>query len=474
MIVRTAVLGILALVAAGPGAAAEPDSAAVLERYQGSVVPIRYTQRPREAPAGGEGQKVERVVCGVIVGDDGLIAISGDPFPQPGQDPRTTLDPVEFVMLGAGEVEYAAEAIGLNRDLNLAYLRLDGKVPGGYQAVRFDPDVPIRIGQPILVLGLLPERYDYARTFWTGRVSAAIEEPRSMYAVTTFVQDLSIGGLAVTQDGIPLGLIAEDVLPPASRSRELPANPLAIFGSLSQGPRVGYPMIFPVALFADDLSSPPELEREPARAWFGITMQPLSRSLGDYWKIDNPGGVIVSSVLEGSPAEAAGIQPGDVLLQVGDEVITTREAPGLIRFRQMVEKLPAGEEAPLSVWRDGAEVDLVIRPSRAPRTGFLALDHEDVNFGLTVRELTPDVIQGRGLSSDTQGVVIAELEPAGWAMVSGLHVGDIILRVDETIVSDLDAFRGILDQLREARAPETYFFVQRGVETLFVRVRTDW
>jgi len=295
-----------------------------------------------------------------------------------------------------------------------------------------------------------------------------------MYAVTAFIQDLSIGGLALDDKGRPLGLIAEDVLPTGQAPGSNTSNPLALFGSLSQGPRVGYPMIFPFDLLAKDIASPPPLEREPQKAWFGITMQPLKRELGDYWNIDSPGGIIVSAVLDGSPAQGAGLHPRDILLRLGDDAVTARELPDLATFRQRVEKLVIGQQVDLLVWREGREITLQLHPGVAPRTGFLAREFEDEWFGFTVRELTVDVLQARNLPSTTAGVLISEMETAGWTQIGGLRLQDIILRVNKTPIPDLDAFGEFMEQLREEQPREVYFFVQRNVETRFVSVRTDW
>ncbi len=454
--------------------AAKLDLEKLMTHLTGSVVPVRFTMRPIEAPAGGEGQKVEQVFCGVIVKDDGLIVVSGDVFPDPGGDPRNTLEPVEFAVLGEGEIEHNLVAVGLNRDLNLAYLRFESGLPDGYHAIQTHGTKTPRIGEDIYIIGLLPERYGHARTFWNGQVSARIDSPRTMYGVTTFIQDLSIGGLAVNAKGRPLGLVAEDVLPPGQATGASASNPLTLFGSLSQGPRVGYPMIFPFDLLAMDIASPPPLVRAPRKAWFGITMQPLDRNLGEYWNIDNPGGIIISAVLDGSPAQGAGLHPRDILLELGGEEVTARELPDLTTFRQRVEKLTIGEAVDLLVWREGEEIQLELHPGVAPRTGFLAKFYEDEAFGITVRELTVDVLQARNLPVGTSGVVVAEMENSGWTQVGGVRPGDIILRINRTPILDLESFEAMMLQLRRERAREAYFFVQRNVETRFLKVRTDW
>ena len=60
-----------------------------------------------------------------------------------------------------------------------------------------------------------------------------------------------------------------------------------------------------------------------------------------------------SAVLEGSPAQGAGLHPRDILLRLGDTTVTAREPEDLAAFRQKVEKLTIGEAVELLVWRNG-------------------------------------------------------------------------------------------------------------------------
>ena len=227
---NAAVLLVVAALTANALRAEPPEAAATLAKLAASVVPVRYTLRPQEAPSGGEGEKVEKVVCGLLISDDGLVVIPGDPFPDPGGDPRLTLEPVAFAVLGNGETEHAATPVGFDRDLNLGYVRLSGKLPPGLSPVRFEREPNIRIGQEIWIVGLLSERYGYAVAFWAGGVNAAVEKPRPMYSLTGPVVDLAIGGLVATPDGRALGLVGEDVLPPPRSPGDLPENALLVFG----------------------------------------------------------------------------------------------------------------------------------------------------------------------------------------------------------------------------------------------------
>jgi len=452
-----------------PGA----DYKEVYHTYRHSVVAITYTLRPKEKPTGGEGRKVEDAVCGVLVDASGLIITSADPFPDPGGDPRTTLTPVEFkVHLGAGR-PLDAEAVGLDRELNLAYLRLRS-APPGLRPAKFEPGVELAVGDEVVVLGLMSRHYDYEPIFYKGVVNAALTRPRRMYSLDMYVQDLSIGGLVITRSGEPVGIIGEDLLKETPTTDRMPANILSIFGSFTQGSRVGYPMVFPYDVFAGGIAAPPPLDAGERRSWLGIVMQPLNQDLIDYWTLDADGGIIISSVIEGSPAEKAGLQPGDILVELLGERLRITKDEQLADFRRRIERMPVGLPVELAYMRQGERRRIALSVGEAPKTAWTAEEFEDEDLGLTVREITIDDLQAQNLEPTTRGVVVSELEQAGGSQIAGLQVDDIIQSVDNNLTGDLEAFRAQADRLRQEKPAGTILFVLRQTETLFVKVKTPW
>ena len=473
---RGRILLCLALAAVMPAADATASPGGIGEIYEtwrDHVVAITYTLRPLEKPTGGEGRKVENAVCGVLVDAAGLIVTTADPFPDPGGDPRATLYPVEFKVHLRGGRPLDAEAVGMDRDLNLAYLRLKNPPPG-LRALRFSERARPGVGDEVIVIGLMSREYDYEPAVYKGLVNAVVEKPRRMYSLDVYLQDLSIGGLVVTRGGEPIGIIGVDVLEESRTQDRTPSNLLSIFGSLTPGRRPGYSMVYPYSVFAGQLASPPPIAQQEKRSWLGIVMQPLNEDLIEYWKLDASGGIIISSVVEGSPAEKAGLRQGDILVELQGEPLRVTKDDQLADFRRRIERMGMSRPVELALLRRGERERLSLMLSEAPKTAWTAEEFKDDDLGMTTREITIDDLQGQNLDPTTRGVVVDEMEQAGWAQIAGLQAGDIIQSVDAQATLDLASFRALIDRLREQRPPEILFFVQRQSETLFVLLKASW
>ncbi len=236
-------------------------------------------------------------------------------------------------------------------------------------------------------------------------------------------------------------------------------------------------MLFPhLEVLENLIAMPPGMEEATVagQGWLGIIMQPLNEDLAEYWQVPGPGGVIIGAVLDGSPAENAGLQVGDIILSVGDEPVEVREQRDLSRFREMVQRAGAGEEIPLFVYRDGRRTLVSLTLGSRPKTVFMAEEVEDREFGLTVKELTFDFLQATNAPADVRGVFVAEVENAGWADVGGVQVNDIITAVQGQPITDLEDFRETMEAVRSQRPEEVVFFVRRRVGTRFIPVRPDW
>ena len=460
-------------ISAATHAAAADGVREIFQTYRENVVAITYTLRPLEKPTGGEGAKIEDAICGVIVDPNGLIITSADPFPDPGGDPRTTWAPVEFKVQVNGGRPLAAEAVGMDRELNLAFLRIKNPPPG-LRAIRFAEKRRLAVGEEVIVLGVMSRNYDHAPIFYTGLVNAVVERPRRMYSLDILIQDLAIGGLVVAANGEAIGVIGEDLLNEPREQDRRPGNAVSLLGSITQGDRVGYPMAFPYSLFAAGLASPPPFASEEKRSWLGIIMQPLNKDLIDYWNLDVEGGVIINSVVEGSPAEKAGLMQGDILIEIESEALSVTAEEHLAEFRRRIERTGVMKPVNLVLLRGGVRKEVTLLLGEAPKTAWTAREHKDDDLGLTTREITIDDLQGQNLASETSGVVVDELEQAGWCQISGLQVDDIVQSVDGHDITDLDSFRAQADRLRGNKPGQTVFFVLRQAETMFVLIKTPW
>jgi serine protease Do len=233
-------------------------------------------------------------------------------------------------------------------------------------------------------------------------------------------------------------------------------------------------MVFPVSVFAGSLAAPPPIPAVEIRSWLGIIMQPLNEDLIEYWNLDADGGIIISSVIEGSPAEEAGLQVADIIIALEGEPLAITKEEDLAGFRRSIELKGVGARTHLTLLREGVRQEVSLQLGLAPVTAWTAEEYEDEDLGLTVREITLNDIQGQNLGQDTEGVVVSELEQAGSMQLAGLLQGDIIQQVDGHAVTDLGSFREQVERLRDEKPRSTVLFVLRQIETLFVAVRTPW
>ncbi len=181
-----------------------------------------------------------------------------------------------------------------------------------------------------------------------------------------------------------------------------------------------------------------------SRSWTGMLVQPLLKS-----KTPEPG-ALIGGVLPDSPAAAAGLEPGDILLAYDGADINVRADEDMPPFNARVLNTPVGRAVPLRIRRgkDIKDVSLttaVREPAQPP-------DHEVKDWGLTARNLTRlMMIQGR--RTTTNGVFISSIRVGGPCAIAEpkLDDGDIITRVNDTAVNSVDDLVRLTTALCEGR-----------------------
>jgi serine protease Do/serine protease DegQ len=196
---------------------------------------------------------------------------------------------------------------------------------------------------------------------------------------------------------------------------------------------------------------------EVRRGQLGIVLQDLTPQLAEAFGIANGGGAVVSQVLDGSPAERAGLQPGDVIVAVNDKPLR-----GSSQLRNTVGLHRIGEVIRLEIIRDGSPRSLRLEVA-APTTTHLEGAEVDPRLaGARFSDLGP----GHPLYGRINGVLVGTLERGSPAWSSGVREGDIVLSLNRRPVASTAELRKV-----DPNGGQLLLNLQRGRSALFILIR---
>ena len=188
-----------------------------------------------------------------------------------------------------------------------------------------------------------------------------------------------------------------------------------------------------------------KVKGKASHGWLGVQIQDVTRELAESFGMKKPQGALVAKVIPGGPAEQAGVQIGDVITEFNGQLIDhSADLP------PMVGITPINNDAILKLIRQGENRTLHFNVGLLP-------DEEDKlsaaksptkspenQLGITVSELTNE--QRQLLQIPKNGVLVQDVAK-GASRDAGLQRGDVILRIQNTIVRDLNDFDKIVKKL---------------------------
>ena len=203
------------------------------------------------------------------------------------------------------------------------------------------------------------------------------------------------------------------------------------------------------------------------RGWLGVSIQPVTGDIAESIGLDDADGALVSEVTDDSPAEEAGVEVGDAIVEVnGERIDSPRD------LARTIAALDPNARAELTVWRDGRERDLTVRIGELP-SQMAALGRTPA----PVERRSAD-IDGLGLSlsfadNGEEGVLITEVDPGSEAGERGLRRGDRILQVAGSDVSSPNDVAEALTEAAESGRRTVLLLVESRDRTRFVAVNVD-
>ncbi|MFC2095939.1 trypsin-like peptidase domain-containing protein [Candidatus Bipolaricaulota bacterium] len=209
---------------------------------------------------------------------------------------------------------------------------------------------------------------------------------------------------------------------------------------------------------------------EIQRGWLGVQHAEITAESAEAYEIDaEQTGTLVVFVYPGDPADEAGMQEGDIVIQVGEAPIETSGD-----LNREVGLLAAGAAVDFIIIRDGETLTLTVtmglRPSEEELLTYQGQGPESSSeafVGLSVGRITRFIARHLGLNS-TDGVVIMEIESGSKAEDAGLVVGDVILEINHETIASVAEWDATVSELDESKA--VTLTVYRDGEPSFVIV----
>jgi len=204
------------------------------------------------------------------------------------------------------------------------------------------------------------------------------------------------------------------------------------------------------------------------RGYLGVGIQDLNQDLAQSFKLSDAKGALISDVKGDSPADRAGLQQGDVVIEY--QGVKVEDGVALQRF---VTRTTVGTKVLVKVIRDGRERELTIRVGEQPEQEQIAKvdvgEGDDVLAGVVVEDFDQDMARELGLKGRLQGVVVTKVLPDSHAEKAGLMLGDVIQTINRQPVKSVRDFAKVSSHMKKGEP--ILILISRQGNSLFLSVK---
>lgn len=356
----------------------------------------------------------------------------------------------------SNDVTVDAKLIGSDEKTDLAVIQIDTK-DLKLTAVNFGDSDTLRVGDWTLAIG---NPFGLGGTVTTGILSARQRDINAGPYDDFLQTDASInrgnsGGPLFNLEGKVIGINT------------------AIFSP--SGGSVGIGFAIPSALAEPVIKQIIEYGRT-RRGWLGVRIQTVTDEIAESLGLDKARGALVSSVTKGGPAEAAGLQTGDVILSLNGQALKDMKS-----LPRLVAENPIDTEAEIVFWRDGAEQKAKVKIGeleQAEKDGLIATgpasDASGVtvdSVGLVLKPVTEALRESMKIPSEVNGVVISEVKNMSEAAEKGLSEGDVIVEINQQAVTEPQQVADIIKKAEDNSRKSVLLLINRAGDVRFVALR---
>ncbi|MEK6665564.1 MAG: Do family serine endopeptidase [candidate division NC10 bacterium] len=199
-----------------------------------------------------------------------------------------------------------------------------------------------------------------------------------------------------------------------------------------------------------------------SRGWLGVSVQPLTPELAKSFGAKDTKGVLIADVIQDSPANKAGLQAGDIILEFDGKKIES--PPDLQRG---VGLTSPGKTVNVKVWHERAEKQVELKIAEAPEEGqaLRSSIRGKSLLGMDVRPITPELARQLGLR-DPHGVIVVRVDEGSPAAEAGVQPRDVIREVNRQKIKGMADFDRLTKDLKEG--DRVTVLLQRGPMSLYV------
>jgi serine protease Do len=215
-------------------------------------------------------------------------------------------------------------------------------------------------------------------------------------------------------------------------------------------------------------------EGKVVRGYLGILPQDLTNDLAEAYGLDDQDGILVARVEEDTPAEKSGLKAGDVIVEFNGKIVT--DVP---KFRLIVAEIAPGTQVSFKVVHEnGKRETFRATLTEYPEQDVAGIREDEMEpseerstwLGLEVSSVGSQAAGDLGTETQ-EGVYVLEVESDGSAYEAGVRQGDIILKIGEVDVRNVNDFDKARDRYESSTKP-IVFKIERGGYPRFLAVRT--
>jgi serine protease Do len=380
-------------------------------------------------------RRAEGLGSGVIVSPEGYI-VTNNHVVDGASEVRVTLN---------DRREFKARVVGTDSKTDVAVLKIDA--PNLQSIVIGDSD-RLQVGDYVLAVG---NPFGVGKTVTMGIVSATGRGNLGIEDYENFIQtDASInpgnsGGALVNDRGELVGINT------------------AILSHGSEGNQ-GIGFAVPISV-ARNVMDQILKNGKVTRAYLGVMAQEVTPAIAKAFHEPEVRGALVGDVSSNSPAQRAGLQKGDIILEINGKPVNDGA-----QLRMNISLMEPGSTVAVKVLRDGSARDFSVRLEELPTEQAKVENNSESTergmLGVSVENMNARVAGELGLPAASTGVVVTEVEPGSRAAESGLKRGDVIQEVNRQAVKNTSDFERAVRNSKD----ETLLLVNRQGSTLFIAV----